>query len=451
MKRRLREETVIFISVLKWLILASIVGVLVGVSTTAFVTSLNFGAFLARRYPFYFALLPVGLVLTVLIEKFFLPGSDNRHGGNMVIEAVHKFSGLIKARIVPVEFIATWVTLTCGGSAGKEGPSAQIGAGLASIFSRLIRISGADRRKLVICGISSGFASVFGTPIAGALFGLEVLSVGAILYDVLLPSFVAGMISHQVSSWLGLTYFYNPVIFVPKFSESVFIVVILAGVFFGFCSFLFIETKKYAQKLSSRINVSPILKAAGAGFVLIVITVIFGDAFLGLGLDEIQAAIEGEIVPWYSFLVKTVTTSITLTFGGSGGIGTPLFFVGSTAGNFFGRVIGGDPALFAAIGFVSLLAGAANTPIAASIMAVELFGAAVAPYAGISCVISFVITGHRSAYPAQILAIKKSASIDVEIGKELEGLKPTYSHREKSLIGTIENLWNIAWRITSKK
>ncbi|MEE9543837.1 MAG: chloride channel protein, partial [Thermodesulfobacteriota bacterium] len=152
------------------------------------------------------------------------------------------------------------------------------------------------------------------------------------------------------------------------------------------------------------------------------------------GLNVIHSTLEGGDVSPVAFLLKSIFTSITLNFGGSGGIVTPIFFVGTTAGNLFASVFGLNTAIFAAIGLVSVLAGAANTPIAASILAVELFGTEVAPYAAVACVISFVMTGHRSVYSTQILAIKKSASINVILGKEMEGLKPTYQSREKSLI-----------------
>ncbi len=434
MKRRLKEETVIFISVFKWIVLATIIGVIVGFSTTAFVSSLNWGSRLASQYPYYFLLMPAGLLASALMVEYLFPEARG-HGADMVIGSVHKHAGKIKAIIVPVEFVTTFLTLTAGGSAGKEGPSAQIGAGLASIFADIFHFEGIDRRKLVICGISGGFASVFGTPIAGAIFGIEVLFVGSILYDVLLPSFVAGIVSYQVSSSLGLTYFYHPVSFVPVFSEAFFIKVIIAGVFFGVASFIFVEALRLGRKISDAITLPMPVKAVVAGFVLIALTLVFSTRYLGLGLDVIQSALEGKDVPWYAFALKSVFTSITLSFGGSGGIGTPIFFVGATAGSAISGLLGVDRAMLSAIGFVSLLAGAANTPIAASIMAVELFGAEVAPYAAIACVISFVITGHRSAYPSQVLAVKKSSSLGVELGEELRNVRPEYEFREKSVIG----------------
>jgi H+/Cl- antiporter ClcA len=126
---------------------------------------------------------------------------------------------------------------------------------------------------------------------------------------------------------------------------------------------------------------------------------------------------------------------MTLNFGGSGGLIMPILFIGATAGSLFGEVFGLDRATFSAVGFVSLLAGAANTPIAASILAVEFFGSAIAPYAAIACVVSFLMTGHRSVFPTQILALKKSSSVEVEIGKELNNMNTTFKIRDKSLIG----------------
>lgn len=439
MKKRITEETVIFISVLKWIFLATCVGVIVGLSTTAFVKSLNWGASLASASEYYFLAMPLGLLLSALIIKHLLPQAQG-HGGNSVIESVHKNSGKIKPVAVVAEFVRSFVTLTSGGSAGKEGPSAQIGAGLASLFADILRFDGNDRKKLVICGISGGFASVFGTPLAGAIFGMEVLFVGSISYEVLLPSFVAGIISYQVSTWLGLTYFYNPITFVPVFSEAFFIKVIIAGIFFGLASFILVEILRLGRKASEAIKLPLEVKALFAGIFLVGLTFIFSDHYLGLGLNTIQSALEGNDVPWYAFLMKSVFTSVTLNFGGHGGIGTPIFFVGATAGSALSRIMDVDPAMLSAIGFVALLAGAANTPIAASIMAVELFGADVAPYAAVACVISFVISGHRSAYPSQVLAIRKSSSIAVEVGTEVSGIQPGYEYRKRSFISGLRQI-----------
>jgi H+/Cl- antiporter ClcA len=353
-----------------------------------------------------------------LFVKVFAPDAEG-HGTEKIIEAVHRHSGKMRLAVVPVKLVATVVTIAFGGSAGKEGPAAQIGASLASGFSRLMRFGDHDRKKLVICGISAGFAAVFGTPIAGALFGVEVLFVGAMLYDVLLPSFVAGIVGYQVSSALGISYFHGPISIIPAFSGFFFLKICAAGLFFGLCSLLLIETLRLFEGLSRRVRVWTPLKGLLGGSALVILTLLFSTRYLGLGLETITESLRGESVPYGAFLLKILFTAITLSFGGSGGIITPIFFVGATAGSVFGRVLGFDAGLFAAIGMVSLLAGAANTPISASIMAIEFFGPEVAPYAAVACIISFLMTGHRSVYPSQVISLAKSSSLTVAKGSEM--------------------------------
>ncbi len=342
MQRRLTEELVIFISILKWFVLASATGAIVGLSTTAFLKVLNWSILLSNRLSYYFLLLPVALFLSDTIIKYLAPDAEG-HGTEKVLEAVHKYSGKIKPLVVPVKLAATVLTIAAGGSVGKEGPCAQIGAGLSSLFADLLRFDDHDRRKLVICGISAGFASVFGTPIAGSIFGIEVLFIGSILYDVLLPSFVAGIVSYQISSSLGIQYFHYPINFVPVFSESFFIKVTLAGIFFGLCSFLLIEGLRLGEKLANllveklpqKIQIWRLSKGLIGGLVLIFLTLIFSKQYLGLGLETIETSLQGGKYIWYAFILKIISTSITLNFGGSGGIVTPIFCYWSDFGNPF--------------------------------------------------------------------------------------------------------------------
>jgi len=421
MKRRMIESSVLFISISKWIFLASCVGLVVGVSTTIFLKLLALGIGFASGYKYYFLLLPFAFVVSVILVKYLAPEAEG-HGTDKVIEAVHTRAGKMDPMVVPVKLAATIVTIALGGSAGKEGPCAQIGAGLSSGLADLLRFNNRDRKKLVICGISAGFATVFGTPIAGAIFGVEVLFVGGLLYDVLLPSFVAGIVGFHISSSLGVTYFHQPLKFEPVFSSFFFMKVCVGGIFFGLCSFLFVEMLTYFKRLSTKIKAPIHYKALLGGATLALLALLFSTRYLGLGLGTIETALTGGQLPMPAFLLKMLFTSITLNFGGSGGIVTPIFFIGATSGSMFGTALGLSASVFAAIGMVSLLAGAANTPISASIMAIELFGASIAPYAAISCVISFLMTGHRSVYPSQVLSMQKSSSIAVKKGHVMEDL-----------------------------
>jgi H+/Cl- antiporter ClcA len=435
MRRRLAETSILFISVLKWFALSSIVGVLVGGSTALFLWCLRWTTDGLHGIPFHYALLPFALFLSALIVRYLAPDAQG-HGTEKVIEAIHQRGGVIKPLVIPVKLLATVVTLASGGSAGKEGPCAQIGAGISSTLAGLFGFDETDRKKLVICGVSAGFATVFGTPVAGALFGVEVLAIGQLQYAVLFPSFVSGIVGYQVSTALGTTYFHHPINFVPAFSELYFFKVVLGGVAFGLLSFAFIELLKLAEHLSERLRWWSPLKGLLGGTVLLG-TLVFGDRYLGLGLTSVESVLNGTSVGMgYDPLVKMIATAITLSFGGSGGIVTPIFFVGATAGSFLAWAFGLDPATGAALGMVGTLAGCANTPISASVMAIELFGATLSPYAAVTCIVSFLMVGHRSVYPSQILAMTKSASLRSDVGKSVEDLNEvSITSRNVSVVG----------------
>jgi len=234
-------------------VLSVIIGIVVGISTVIFLKTLNWSTAIALRYRYYFLFMPVAFFISALIVKYLAPDAEG-HGTEKVIEAIHQKDSKINVSVAPVKLLATVITIASGGSAGKEGPCAQIGAGLASFFARIFKFDSYDRRKLVICGISAGFASVFGTPIAGAIFGVEVLFIGGMLYDILLPSFIAGIISFHITEAFGVTYFYHPLNFVPAFGQLFFMRVIIAGVFFGLVSFLLIELLRLGNKFSKVVH-----------------------------------------------------------------------------------------------------------------------------------------------------------------------------------------------------
>lgn len=441
MQRKIAEQITLIASVVKWTFYASIVGVLVGFATTGFLRSLKWSSLQIGRYPDYYLFLPLTLLVSAALVKWLAPDAAG-HGTEKVIEAVHKRMGKIPIAVVPVKLVATVITLASGGSAGKEGPCAQIGAGLASSFADLLRLDDLDRRKLVICGISAGFATVFGTPIAGALFGIEVLVLGQMFYDVLFPSFVAGIVGYHVATSLGVPYTHEAACSIPLFTGWSFLEIIMLGVWCGLIALLIIEVMKFGHKGFDRFRWHWSFKALLGGVLLVAIGKYVSHNYLGLGLGTIESGLKGDALPAGALLWKSVTTSITLGCGGSGGVITPIFFIGTAAGNLFAQLFN-EPyiAAYSAIGMVALLAGAANTPIAASVMAIELFGPQIGPYAAVACMVSFLVVGYRSIYPSQVLGMQKSSSLMVPTGHPVGEIDyAMLSLREKSILGLIMKL-----------
>lgn len=427
MRKHVAEQTVIFFSVTKWLILSSAVGIMIGALMSLFLNILKNAEELRGDLGFsYYFLLPFALMLTLWIVRTF-DKSATGHGTEKVIEAVHKREGKINITVIPVKLVATVITIFAGGSVGKEGPGAQIGAGAASFAASILNFDAKDRKKLVICGISAGFASVFGTPIAGAIFGIEVLIIGVIMYDVLLPSFIAGFAAFTTAQFFGVDYTYYDIHFYKTLDLDLLLIgqVVVAGIFFGIVSDAMITGLSKIEKFLKNFNYNLYLKAFVVGLCMVIVSFFLSDKYLGLGLGVIEDALDpnaffSEGISWYDFIMKIIFTGLTLGAGGSGGVVTPIFYVGATSGVAFGHILGDNVALFAALGFVSVLAGTTNSPIASIIMAVELFGVEMAHYAGLSVVIAFLITGHRSVFASQKIALTKAENIDVGEGSDIE-------------------------------
>lgn len=395
--------------IIKWFTLATLVGVIVGVLDAAFLKMLDAAIGWRNTVPFFYLGLPLFLYLGVLLSRHTFP-KDRDYTTDAVIDKINSYKPISFISITKGFFLSI-LTMTTGGSAGKEAPCADVGAGISSILARFMRMNPYDQRKMMICGVSAGFAGVFGVPISGALFGLEVLWVGHIFYEVMFAALVSGMTAFQVTQLLGVNYIYHPIHFVPVFSEQFFLKVIIAGMIFGIISILFIEMMKFMKVLFRYIALrsSVFMACAVGGFVLIAIGYFISPLYLGLGMSGIDNVLAGSAPDSpFGFLYKIISTSVTFAAGGIGGVVTPIFFIGTQAGGMLSEFLAVDTATLAALGLVAVLAGTANTPLSASIMAIELFGAEIAPYATIACVISFLVTGQQSIYPSQRIAYDKS-------------------------------------------
>jgi H+/Cl- antiporter ClcA len=420
------EHTALVISTLKWAVLGAGAGLCVGFGTRAFLWALGESGTWVRSltpggtHPYW--LLPLALPASVFLVRWFAP-SARGHGTEAVIAAVHRDSGRVPWKVAPVKLLATVVTLAFGGSVGKEGPCAQIGASITSLFADLLRLNDEDRRRLVICGIGAGFAAVFGTPISGALFGIEVLYLGRIEYAVLFPCLVSGIVAHLVCGVQAPVPALHEGLGGLGRSELVGLS-ILFGAVFGIVALLLIEAMRGVERALRRFERRPYVIAAAGGVFLAVFYSFVGDAYAGLGVATIESALAGAgTVALLAFLWKIVATSVTLETGGSGGIVTPLFFIGATSGAALARLMHLPTGIFAAFGFVSVVAAAANTPIAAAVMGIELLPADVGVYAALAAGTAFLLVGHRSVYASQKIGLSKSAGLDVRLDVPIGDLR----------------------------
>ena len=341
------------------------------------------------------------------------------------------------ARMAPLVLIGTLVTHLFGGSAGREGTAVQMGGSLAALLARWFRVTQENRRLMLMCGIAAGFGAVFGTPLAGAVFAMEVLVIGRVQYDALIPVLVASVVGDATCSAWGIhhTVYHLDVPHTDSthaiFNATLLGKVALAGIAFGLGGQLFSElTHRMQCGFAKLVPYAPLRPALGAVLVIAMMLALGTRDYLGLGVNPppggqvsiVSSFQEGGATP-LSWLWKTLFTSVTLASGFKGGEVTPLFFIGSTMGNALGGLMHEPVALFAALGFIAIFAGAANTPLACTVMGIELFGAHYAIYFAVACFVSYFFSGHTGIYLSQRIGVAKNGDPDHHHGQTLREAK----------------------------
>jgi len=390
---------------LKWTPIALLAGILGGSASALLLWSLQVATNLREAHHWLIALLPLAGLAVGCAYRYF--GTSVEGGNNLILDEVHDPQRTIPIRMTPLILIGTFLTHLFGGSAGREGTAIQTGASLADQLAKPFRLSRLERRILLMSGISAGFASVFGTPLAGAIFGLEVLAIGAVSYEALAPCFIAAFAGDLTTRAWGIAHTVYQVSDAPAFNIRGLISAAVAGAIFGLVAMAFAKcVHAISAAFKARVAWPPLRPFLGGIVVAAAVFALHTTKYIGLGIPGIVAAFHGQ-QPGYDWLGKFVFTVVTLGAGFKGGEVTPLFFIGATLGNALSHVLPLPPSLLAGMGFVAVFAGAANTPVASTLMAVELFGAEAGAYAGIACVFSYLFSGHSGIYRSQRFVNRK--------------------------------------------
>lgn len=418
MKFDLREQIVLASSLIRWCLLGSCVGLLTGAASAAFLIGLSWATDTREASPELVWLLPIGGIAIGWVYSRF--GKDVEGGNNLLLERIHEAGGNVSWRMAPLIALSTIGTHLFGGSAGREGTAVQMGGSLSDLVARAFRLPSADRRIILMSGISGGFGAVFGTPLAGCVFGLEVLVVGRIRYDALVPCFAASVVGDMACRELGIHHNMYVIDVPPRITLAFLAWTALAGCCFGAASLIFAELTHVVQHLAKRAVKRAWLRPAAGGIAVIGLTYLIGSRdYLGLSLGLIERSFAPQgVVPW-AFALKIAFTALTLGTGFKGGEVTPLFCIGATLGAAFASATGQPTSAFAALGFVSVFAGAANTPLACILMGLELFGPGLAVPLTLACIVSYITSGHRGIYMSQRVDTTKAMSVIVPDGLSL--------------------------------
>ena len=375
-----------------------ILGCIVGAASAVFLNLLHRATDYRDTHLWIIYFLPLAGLFIGFSYHYF--GKDAVKGNNLLIEELQSPKKIIPLIMAPLVFAGTIVTHLFGGSAGREGTAVQVGGAIADQFTKVLKLKPRDRKIILICGISAGFASVFGTPLAGAVFGLEIFMIGSLLYTAILPSFISAVVAHYICVQLGAHHTQYDVPDVPAIDLLRAGYCLATGILFGLAARSFSILNQKLSALFKRIKYPPLRPVVG-GVIFLAIVIGFGAyRFLGLGLPEISAAfIKQE--DYYTFAVKIALTALTLSAGFKGGEVTPLFFIGATLGSFLSVFVPLPVGLLAAMGFVAVFSGAANTPLACIFMGIELFGGATGIYIALACVMAYIFSGHSGIYESQ--------------------------------------------------
>ncbi|HEU4580131.1 MAG TPA: chloride channel protein [Polyangiaceae bacterium] len=390
----------------QWVGLGIAVGIACGCASALFLALLERATRLRIQHEWLVYCLPLaGLLIGAAYERW---GKPIRGGNNLIIDTIHEGRSELPLRMAPMVLLGTVLTHVFGGSAGREGTAVQMGASLADWIAHRLRVGRETRLQLLAAGIAGGFGSVFGTPIAGAIFGLEVVCIGRIEYDALAPALVSALVGDYVTRALGIQHTVYPALSHVELTPLLLSKLALIGVAMALATMVFVElTHRLKHLLEARLPRLSYRMFLGGLLVIALWKLVGSSDYLGLSVPLIERSFVDPALPELAFATKIVFTAVTLGSGFLGGEVTPLFVVGATLGSVLARGLALPLGLGAGVGIAAVFGSAANTPLALSVMAVELLGSAAFPHVLIVTVTAYLLSGHRSIYPAQRILRRK--------------------------------------------
>ena len=386
---------------LQWIFICILIGVISGSASAFFLVSLEWVTQIRENHNWIIWLLPIGGLIIGLGYHYW--GKSVVKGNNLLLEEYENPQKIIPLKMAPLVLFGTLITHLFGGSAGREGTAVQMGGAIADQFTKLFQLDASERKTILILGISAGFASIFGTPLAGALFALEVVYFSKINFKSIFLSFLVAYIAYFTVELWHVKHTYYAIPFVPEIGFTTLFWVILVSILFGLAAMLFSRSTHFWGRLFSKtISFPPLRPFVGGCFIALAVYFIGTTKYIGLGVPMIVDAFSNPNAS-YDFLLKILFTGFTLGAGFKGGEVTPLFFVGATLGSALSLFVPLPIALLAGMGFVAVFSGATHTPIACTVMGLELFGIESGIFIGLACSIAYFSSGSVGIYNSQIV------------------------------------------------
>lgn len=404
-KERIASTVVYFLTFIRWLLIAGIIGVLTGLVGTLFNKSISYVTGFRKAHDYVIYFLPLAGLLIVGLYRIFKV--DENAGTNTILNSVSS-QEKVPFMLAPLIFVSATLTHLFGGSAGREGAALQLGGGIGFQVGRLFKLDGKDKGTLVVCGMAGLFSALFGTPITAVMFAIEVTSVGVFYYSSLVPSVVSALCAYAITLKFGIKPERFELIGLPKFSFTPLLKITILAIAVALLSIVFCLGLEYSAKYFKKFLKNSYLRVFVGGAIVLAITLAIGTRdYNGAGMDIVEKALSGNAKP-FAFALKLILTCVTISCGFKGGEIVPTFFIGSTFGCVVGGLLGLDPAFGAAIGLVAMFCGVVNCPVASIILSIELFQTPQSIlFFALACGISYVLSGYYGLYASQKIVYSK--------------------------------------------